>query len=164
LFLGVDEWIVRRRWLPLAEGLAWSALVEAGKQKPESRDVGERALATGFSRRTTHQVVEGAQGLQLARCWKANCAHIKPRKMVIKKAIDAVHCRLQPSAVREDLHSFLKFRVTCVTVSHFDYESHLRGARIGAGALRSVGILASRPYHVALQGDSSWRYSDCLSS
>ncbi len=138
--------------------------MEAGKQKPESGDVGERALETGFSRRTTHQVVEGAKGLQLARCWKANCAHVKPRKMVIKKAIDAVHCRLQPSAVREELHSFLKFRVTCVTVSRFDYESHLRDARIGAGALRSVGILASRPYHVALQGASSWRYSDCLSS
>ncbi|RDE50867.1 MAG: hypothetical protein DVS81_08600 [Candidatus Accumulibacter meliphilus] len=90
MFLGVDEWIVGRLWLPLAEVLAWSALVEAGKQKPESRDVRERTLETGFSRRTTHQVVEGAQGFQLARCWKANCAHIKPRKMVIKKAIDGV--------------------------------------------------------------------------
>ena len=106
MFVGVEGWIVRALWLPLANGRAWSALAEASKKKPETRDVRERSLATGFPRCTTHQVIEGAPSLQLARCWKANCAHGKPRKVVVEKAFGGVHRIWQPPAVPEELHSF----------------------------------------------------------
>jgi hypothetical protein len=70
LFVGVEEWIVRRLGLLLANGASWSASTEAGKQEPETRNVREWSLATVFPRHTTHQVVEGVPSLLLARCWK----------------------------------------------------------------------------------------------